>query len=81
MFACERLVWNSGKKRWSQSLQRYGRTTIDRAFSITPLLFDLRIELLPQRERLVDIIPSDQKLTVDPATLGLSAAGESTKVT
>jgi hypothetical protein len=48
---------------------------------MTPLLFDLRIELLPQRERLVDIIPSDQKSTVDPATLGLSAAGESTKVT
>ena len=80
-FGTPLLVWNSGKKRWSQSLQRYGRATSDRAFSITPLLFDLRIELLPQRERLVDIIPSDQKLTVDPATLGLSAAGESTKVT
>ena len=79
--ACERLVWNSRKKRWSQSLQRYGRTTIDRAFSITPLLFDLRIELLPQREHLIDIMPSDQKLTVNSATVGLSATGENTEVT
>jgi hypothetical protein len=50
----------------------YGRTTIDRAFSITSLLFDLRTELLPQREHLVDIIPSDQKLTgaSNPASAG-----------
>ena len=47
---------------------------------MTPRLFDLRIELLPQREHLVDIIPSDQKLTVDPATLGLSATVKNTKV-